>query len=471
MRKIKKVLSLFIVGMIVVMTLPFESITSSADDTSLKQEYDLYVTYWFDNNPSFKSWYEDCIRTGGYSGIWDNDIPFIASWREDLLTYNEYCNLKTKFLILNEDFFETYNDYCAKWWERMEKAYKPFFDDRKNKSGKAEWVSYMAEPNTIEEYVQLWYSPMSLEELLEEIVAFPNGSLVSEGEIIDYGDVSKMQYLSTNDGTLHLGCNQYVELRVKQVLNKTVNVGQYKDKSKFKKVDIPQRGDIFITDSHYTFVEDVGKMLNGDYIVYTSDGNCAFRQDGFVSRDIMSKKLKDLAAYHGAYYRIIDNNKNISDLTFTNISSKAYTGKAIKPSVTVKDDTKTLVKGTDYTLSYMNNKNVGTATVTITGKGSYTGTKTVTFKIVPPKTTLTAKKSGSKYAISWKKVSGVTKYQIQYSIDGGKTYKSAGTAAASKTSASLKLDTSKSYTFRIRSYTTVNGKKYYSSWSKAVNAE
>ncbi|MBQ3843300.1 MAG: fibronectin type III domain-containing protein [Ruminiclostridium sp.] len=168
---------------------------------------------------------------------------------------------------------------------------------------------------------------------------------------------------------------------------------------------------------------------------------------------------------------VISFSKSISSLSFSSISSKAYTGKAIKPSVIVKDGTKTLVKGTDYTLSYKNNKNIGTATVTITGKGSYTGTKSLTFKIIPAKTTLTAKKSNGKYALSWKKVTGITKYQIQYSTDSGKTYKTAGTVSSGKTSATLKLDTSKSYTFRIRSYKTVDGKKYYSSWSKVVSVK
>ncbi|MBP5604357.1 MAG: fibronectin type III domain-containing protein [Ruminiclostridium sp.] len=153
------------------------------------------------------------------------------------------------------------------------------------------------------------------------------------------------------------------------------------------------------------------------------------------------------------------------------MSDKSYTGKALKPSVTIKDGDKKLTIGTDYTVSYKNNKNIGTATITVTGKGSYTGTKTVTFRIVPKKTALTAKKSGSKYALSWKKVTGIDKYQIQYSTDGGKTYKSAVNVSRTKTSCSLKLDTSRSYTFRIRSYKTVDGKKYYSSWSEPVTAK
>ena len=168
---------------------------------------------------------------------------------------------------------------------------------------------------------------------------------------------------------------------------------------------------------------------------------------------------------------VISFTKSISSLSFSSISSKAYTGKAIKPSVTVKDGTKTLKSGTDYTVSYKNNTNIGNAAVTITGKGSYTGTKTLSFKIIPAKTTLTAKKSSSGYTLSWKKVTGIDKYHIQYSTDGGKTYKSGGTATSDKTSKTIKLDTSKSYTFRIRSYKTVDGKKYYSSWSKVVSVK
>ncbi|MBP3854245.1 MAG: fibronectin type III domain-containing protein [Ruminiclostridium sp.] len=146
-------------------------------------------------------------------------------------------------------------------------------------------------------------------------------------------------------------------------------------------------------------------------------------------------------------------------------------GKAQKPAVTIKDGDKTLKKGTDYTVSYKNNTNIGTASATIKGKGDYTGTKTVKFSIVPPATTLTAEKGDGKFKLSWKAVNGITKYQIQYSTDGGKTFESAGKAANTKTSSSLKLDTSKTCTFRIRSYKTVDGKKYYSEWSKAVTVK
>ena len=62
-----------------------------------------------------------------------------------------------------------------------------------------------------------------------------------------------------------------------------------------------------------------------------------------------------------------------------------YTGSAQTPAVTVKQagTTTELTLGTDYTVAYTNNVNVGTATVTVTGKGNYAGTKSVTFQITP----------------------------------------------------------------------------------------
>ena len=63
------------------------------------------------------------------------------------------------------------------------------------------------------------------------------------------------------------------------------------------------------------------------------------------------------------------------------VPSVTYNGKAQKPAVTVKYNNYTFKNGTDYTLSYKNNTKIGTATVTVKGKGKLTGTRSVTFKI------------------------------------------------------------------------------------------
>ena len=62
-------------------------------------------------------------------------------------------------------------------------------------------------------------------------------------------------------------------------------------------------------------------------------------------------------------------------------TSYLYDGKVKEPAVTVMNGTKKLVNGTDYTVTYSNNKAAGTATVTITGKGMYSGTQTLNFTI------------------------------------------------------------------------------------------
>ncbi len=64
-----------------------------------------------------------------------------------------------------------------------------------------------------------------------------------------------------------------------------------------------------------------------------------------------------------------------------NQTTYTYDGNEKKPTTTVVLNNKTLVNGTDYTVSYSNNKNAGTATVTITGKGNYTGSKSINFTI------------------------------------------------------------------------------------------
>ena len=71
------------------------------------------------------------------------------------------------------------------------------------------------------------------------------------------------------------------------------------------------------------------------------------------------------------------------DISKAKVTAKnmTETGSALKPEPTVVLDGKTLVKGTDYTVSYSNNVKPGKATVTVTGKGGYTGKATGTFTI------------------------------------------------------------------------------------------
>lgn len=155
-------------------------------------------------------------------------------------------------------------------------------------------------------------------------------------------------------------------------------------------------------------------------------------------------------------------------------TSVTYTGKTLKPAVTVKDKKGKTVSSKYYTVSCKNNKNVGKATVTIKFKGNYSGTVKKTFKIVPKATTISKVAAAKKgFKVTWKKQkTQATGYEIQYSTD--KNFKKAvKTVIISKnktTSKSItKLAAKKKYYVRIRTYKLVGKTKYYSSWSKISN--
>ena len=161
-----------------------------------------------------------------------------------------------------------------------------------------------------------------------------------------------------------------------------------------------------------------------------------------------------------------------------------YNGKAQKPTATVKakvnGSTKTLKSGTDYTISYSNNKDVGKAKVTIKGKGNFTGSLTKTFKINPKGTTIktpvAAKKAITvKWAAQKAKMSKtrITGYQIMLATNkaftkGKKTVTVSGYSKTSKKITGLKAKTK--YFIKVRTYKTVSGTKYYSKWSTVKTA-
>lgn len=77
-----------------------------------------------------------------------------------------------------------------------------------------------------------------------------------------------------------------------------------------------------------------------------------------------------------------DTKANIADVNIVlDKTSYIYTGSEMKPAVTVKDGDKTLLEGTDYTVVYQNNINVGQASVLVTGAGKYSGSRTLNFEI------------------------------------------------------------------------------------------
>ncbi len=108
--------------------------------------------------------------------------------------------------------------------------------------------------------------------------------------------------------------------------------------------------------------------------------------------------------------------KSIAKASVTGLKSKTYTGKALTQNLKVKLGNNNLKVGTDYTVSYKNNKNVGTATITITGKGNFTGKKTVKFKIKKAANSLNVKAKKNTFNITYSKLAkkdqGIKQTQI-----------------------------------------------------------
>ena len=172
--------------------------------------------------------------------------------------------------------------------------------------------------------------------------------------------------------------------------------------------------------------------------------------------------------YTGSVSKTYSIKNNFKKATVSGISTKAFTGKNITQSITVKYNGKTLKNGTDYTVSYSNNKKIGTATVKIAGKGSYTGTITKTFKINPAKQEIQKLTAKSKaFFVDWAQKGSATGYEIQYATNSKFTRAKKVTITNKKTDKTTisKLSGKKKYYVRVRSYTTVKGTKYYGAWS------
>ena len=171
------------------------------------------------------------------------------------------------------------------------------------------------------------------------------------------------------------------------------------------------------------------------------------------------------------HYQAAPDKTDLSGATFSKIKDQVYTGKAIKPAFTVKLKNKKLTEGTDYTVSWKSNKSVGTATVTITGKGSYKGTAKATFTINPKAAALSSLKAGKQQlTVKWKKGSGIDGYEIQYSLKKDFSKPQKATVKGEKTTKTVIKKMKKgTWYVRIRAYKKSGGKTYYSAWSKTLS--
>ncbi len=201
-------------------------------------------------------------------------------------------------------------------------------------------------------------------------------------------------------------------------------------------------------------------------------GKGAYKGTRTVSFKIVKKGSKGSSASSST-------EKSKSSKKFTVKLSKTsyeYTGSEKKPSVKVTSSGKS-VPSSAYTVSYKANKNVGTATVTVKGKGDYKGyLGTASFKITLKKVTLSSVKSdeSGSMTVNWKSDSQADGYQLEYATNKSFTsaVKKKQIADGKETTCTIeKLNSAKMYYARIRSYHKSGSRNSYGPWSTVKNVK
>jgi hypothetical protein len=151
---------------------------------------------------------------------------------------------------------------------------------------------------------------------------------------------------------------------------------------------------------------------------------------------------------------------SISSAKVKSIDAQIYTGSKLTPTVTVTYGGEALKKGTDYTLSYSSNTDIGKAYVTLKGKGLYTGSKKVSFNIIPNGIKgLSATASGTTVKISYKAVKGADKYVI-FRYNSSKDSWDKLTTTTSLSYSDKNRSAGKTYKYRVKAITTADGVTY-----------
>ncbi|MBQ1408044.1 MAG: BspA family leucine-rich repeat surface protein [Eubacterium sp.] len=178
--------------------------------------------------------------------------------------------------------------------------------------------------------------------------------------------------------------------------------------------------------------DSIARIKLGALTVFPDDPG-AEKKEWQRAYDLDCTRIEDLSSYDPAkpgWYE-----QGYKDVAITGITEKTWTGKAQTQNPVVKLADKTLKNGTDYDITYKNNINVGTSSMTITGKGSYLGTISRTFiinKAVNPLTVKAKKTITVKYSKLKKKARTLAVTKVINFTKDAKDKKSYTLSAAKK---------------------------------------
>lgn len=175
-------------------------------------------------------------------------------------------------------------------------------------------------------------------------------------------------------------------------------------------------------ETYYVCIFAPGRLTNVK-LVCTPQLTCATTTaDGSIAVS------KQVGTGDDAYYQIEE--EKIARIKSVTLAAPSYTydTKAKEPAVTVKDSDGEVIAASNYTVTYSNNTNVGTATAKITFKGNYAGTVKKTFTIkkfaAPAASKVTKLENTAKgIIVTWTTSANATSYEIYRSMNGGRFVK------------------------------------------------
>ena len=172
----------------------------------------------------------------------------------------------------------------------------------------------------------------------------------------------------------------------------------------------PQKGDILVYKANGSNPYGHVAVYESDYVTYHQNFNNVKK----VQR-ITNIKYNGFSNAYWGVIRPLWPTKDVAKLTIK-VPNYTYTGKDIKPGLTLKYNGAAMKQGTDYTVKYSNCKNTGVATITVSGKGQYYGSKKANFKILPQKMGKPSlKATKNSISLTWKKAGGnVNAYTVKY---------------------------------------------------------
>ncbi|MDO4860398.1 MAG: hypothetical protein Q4A48_05180 [Bacillota bacterium] len=321
------------------------------------------------------------------------------------------------------------------------------------------------------------------------------------GSIFSTGNNTKMQNcrnaglvtFTGSDACAGAMIGSGTKLTSNQLNNINGNIAQSGSSEKLAGV-VSTTAEGILTDNHFRFADDMTDIFTAADLA-TEYENALSEIVSFVEEtidaigEVTAESKEAIAAARSAYDRLpagmkdrISNYETLTEAekTYedivgpeppvkTNIKIKTiklsaskfiYTGKYIKPTVKISG----LVKGTDYTVAYSNNKAIGKATVKITGTGDYEGSVSKYFTINPKKVTglkLTAGRK--KMTVKFNKSAGGVKYKIAYRKKGTSKWTIKNTTSTKVVI--KKLKSKKVYQTRVRAFKAVKGGTYSGAWS------